>query len=266
MDPQAPARQHRGLTAHLRSVRSIAGSERTEAADMLLGMALTFVAGTVNAGGFLAVGQYTSHMSGIISSMADNLALGALGLVVVGSGSLLPFMLGAACSAVLINWGRRHSLSSRYALPLMLEAMLLLIFGTLGWMAHPSGVFTAIAVPLLCFVMGLQNATITKISGARMRTTHVTGIVTDIGIELGKLFYWNRSRHIPEIVTADRSKLRLLSSLLGSFFAGGVTGAAGFSHSGFLFALPAAVLLLAIATPPLVQDASSRGAGPTQKS
>jgi uncharacterized membrane protein YoaK (UPF0700 family) len=69
---------------------------------------------------------------------------------------------------------------------------------------------------MLCFIMGLQNATVTKISGARIRTTHVTGIVTNMGIELGKLLYWNRgparSQMLP--VRADRPKLRLLGLLL----------------------------------------------------
>lgn len=232
----------------------IAASERTGVADMYLGMALTFIAGAINAGGFLAVGQYTSHMSGILSSMADNLALGSLAIVTLGLIAFAPFVFGAACSAILINWGRRHGLGSRYALPLFLEAVLLCIFGVLGWMAFPSTGFVAGAVPLLCFIMGLQNATVTKISGARMRTTHVTGIVTDIGIELGKLIYWNRSRRTEEIVTADRAKLRLLSLLLGSFFIGGVTGAVGFSHLGFLFSLPFALLLILLAGPPLAED------------
>jgi uncharacterized membrane protein YoaK (UPF0700 family) len=87
-----------------------------------------------------------------------------------------------------------------------------------------------------------------------MRTTHVTGIVTDIGIELGKLAYWNRSTHIAETVTVDRGKLRLLVLLLGSFFAGGTIGAVGFNHIGLLFSLPFAALLLLLAGPPLAED------------
>ena len=105
-------------------------------------------------------------------------------------------------------------------------------------------------VPLLCFLMGLQNATITKISGARIRTTHVTGIVTDIGIELGKLCYWNirvTEANAPH-VRADRAKLRLLSSFLGCFFVGGVLGAVGFSHIGLIAFLPLSVLLLLLAS------------------
>ena len=241
----------------IRAVKTIAASERTGVADTLLGMALTFVAGAVNAGGFLAVGQYTSHMSGILSSMADNAALGSLGLVGFGLAAFLPFVAGAACSAMLINWGRRHHLGSRYAVPLMLEAFLLLGFGLLGWLAHSSPAFVTLAVPLLCFIMGLQNATVTKISGARMRTTHVTGIVTDIGIELGRLAYWNRNPDNPDRVLADRPRLRLLVLLLTSFLVGGVIGAIGFSQAGFLFALPFALLLLLLAGPPLAEDVSS---------
>jgi uncharacterized membrane protein YoaK (UPF0700 family) len=259
MDLNRTSVKHRTIAARtLGSVRAIAASERTGLADAQLGMALTFVAGAINAGGFLAVGQYTSHMSGILSSMADHLALGSIAVVAVGTGAFVSFVVGAACSAILINWGRRHHLGSRYALPLMAEAGLLCIFGALGWVAHPSPKFVAGAVPLLCFIMGLQNATITKISGARMRTTHVTGIVTDIGIELGKLIYWNRSQHADGKVMADRRKLRLLVLLLISFFIGGVTGAVGFSYLGFLFALPFALLLVLLAGPPLADDVIDR--------
>ena len=59
-------------------------------------------------------------------------ALGSIGLLLDGLGALLSFMAGAACSAVLIHWGRREHLHSEYALPLLLEAFLLLVFGLLG--------------------------------------------------------------------------------------------------------------------------------------
>src|SRR5690606_20038479 len=108
-----------------------------------------------------------------------------------------------------------------------------------------------LAAPLLCFLMGLQNATITKISGARMRTTHVTGIVTDIGIELGKGLYRNRAPDIPRErdVRADALKLKILGAVAGSFFVGGLSGALGFSYFGFGFALLLAGIL-AICTLP----------------
>jgi len=223
-------------------------------------MVLAFVAGAANAGGFLAVGQYTSHMSGIFSALADNLALGAFGLVVAGLGGLLSFVAGAACSAILINWGRRGRLRGLFARPLLLEAALLLGLGLLGGLAHKASWFIPVAIPMLCFIMGLQNATVTKISGARIRTTHVTGMVTDVGIELGKLVFWNRDSISSETlrVRADRAKLRLLGLLLGSFFAGGVCGAFGFQRWGFGVYVPLGLLLLLLAGPSLAHDRLKR--------
>src|SRR5690349_18930767 len=148
MDLPSTSSKHRIIAVRtLGSMKAVAASERTGAADTLLGMALTFIAGAINAGGFLAIGQYTSHMSGILSSMADNMALGSIGLVAAGLAGFVPFVSGAACSAILINWGRRHRLGGRYALPLMLEAALLALFGVLGWIWHPSSVSMAGAVP-----------------------------------------------------------------------------------------------------------------------
>lgn len=240
-------------------MRDVTGTERNDHTDAELGLTLCFVAGAVNAGGFLAVGQYTSHMSGIISAMADNLALGGVGLVLGGGGAFLAFVVGAACAAVLVNWGRRHRAGSQFALPLLFEALLLLGFGLIGSVRDHVPFFLLVAVTLLCFIMGLQNAIITKISRARMRTTHMTGVATDIGIELGKLVYWNRTKDAASgRVLADRAKLRLLGSLLGSFFVGGVVGALGFSHVGFVMTVPLAMLLLLLAGVPIVADLIGR--------
>jgi len=240
-------------------LRAFTKPERTDEANRRLGRSLAFVAGAANAGGFLAVGQYTSHMSGIVSSMADNTALGDLGLAAGGLASLLSFVGGAATSAVMINWGRRHARRSLYAMPLMLEAALLLVFGFLG--SNLEGhrlLFVPATVALLCFVMGLQNAMITKISKAEIRTTHVTGLVTDIGIELGKLFYWNGpaadAMRRDQPVKADRQRLALLASLLAAFVCGGLAGAIGFKHMGFVSTVPLATVLVALAAVPLVDD------------
>jgi uncharacterized membrane protein YoaK (UPF0700 family) len=110
---------------------------------------------------------------------------------------------------------------------------------------------------LLCFVMGLQNALVTKLSHAEIRTTHMTGIVTDIGIELGKLLYGGGAAGEPQ-VRADGARLRLLGALLLSFFAGGVAGAQGFKQAGYLACVPLAVLLCALAIVPVLDDLRAR--------
>lgn len=67
---------------------------------------------------------------------------------------------------------------------------MLLLFGLVGNRLQQHELITvSLTAILLCYVMGLQNALITKISHAEIRTTHVTGLVTDLGIEMGKLIY-----------------------------------------------------------------------------
>lgn len=235
-------------------MRRLAGPERTAAANRQLGLALAFIAGAVNAGGFLAIGQYTSHVTGIVSSMADNLALGRDGLVLAALGAAGAFMLGAASTALMVNFGRRRRLYSEYALPLLVEAMLLLGFGVWGAsLPAPDAAALQRTVALLCFVMGLQNALVTKLSRAEIRTTHMTGIVTDIGIELGKLLYWNADRDQPP-VRANWRRLRVLAALLACFVGGGIAGALGFAHAGYLVMLPLAALLILLAIVPALDD------------
>jgi uncharacterized membrane protein YoaK (UPF0700 family) len=229
----------------LHYVRSLTAPARNTRGNRHLGVALAFVAGALNAGGFLAVRQYTSHMTGIVSSAADSLALGEGDLVLDALGAIVSFMLGAACTAVMVNVARRRRLASEYALPLLLEAVLLLAFGVTGVrLAAIEGLFVPATVMLLCFTMGLQNALVTKLSHAEIRTTHMTGIVTDLGIELGRLL----------VGKADGARLRLLGALLGSFFVGGVLGALGFKHAGYVACLPLAFVLCGLAIVPALDD------------
>ncbi|MFD2366409.1 YoaK family protein [Pseudoduganella sp. GCM10020061] len=235
----------------LNYVRALTATQRSARANLHLGVALAFVAGAANAGGFLAVGQFTSHMTGIVSMMAEHAAVGATGLVLGGAGALLSFVAGAACSAMMVNFARRRRMRSQFALPLLFEAVLLLAFGVLGArLASVEAFFVPLTVMLLCFMMGLQNAVITKLSRAEIRTTHVTGLMTDIGIELGRMMYWRD-------LGANR-RLGVLVLLAGGFFAGGVAGALGFHHLGYLSTVPLALLLVGLAIVPALDDLRSR--------
>lgn len=231
---------------------SVAGPVRTRRRNLQLASLLAFNAGVLNSVGFVAVAVYTSHMTGLTAGVADSLVLGGTTVVTTGLLGLASFVAGAAVCAVVFNWGRRRQLQGRYANVLVLEASLILLFGLLAdqltW-GHREFVFIAV----LCFTMGMQNAVITKISDAQIRTTHVTGMVTDIGIELGKLAYRHRSHHLDPVI-ASPFKLGMLTMLVGLFFVGGVVGAVGYLEFGFAAVVPLALLLLAAASPPLVAD------------
>lgn len=228
---------------------------RSDHANLRLGGTLCGVAGATNAGGFLAVGQYTSHMSGIVSSVADNIVLGQLQLAGAGVALVGAFLLGTITTAWMVNWGQRRQMRSAFARPLLVEAALLLIFGIFGAaISHFAALLVPLTVLLLCYIMGLQNALVTKVSHAVIRTTHVTGLLTDLGIELGKLLYFNRLE-IDARVVANPAKLRIHATLVASFFVGGLIGAYGFATFGYIATVPLALVLVLLTLGPLLHDA-----------
>ncbi|EGF92951.1 hypothetical protein ABI_13900 [Asticcacaulis biprosthecium C19] len=234
------------------ALRQLSASHRTEQADTRLGVVLAFVAGAVNAGGFLAVGAYTSHMTGMVASITDLVVVDQWRTAVAIIPHILAFFAGSVLSAVLINWARLKHLASEFALPLMAEACLLIVFGLLaatGLAAGLNGLYGLIA--LLCLIMGLQNGLITKISHAEIRTTHMTGVITDLGIETGR-FLFGKVSHADTRFSAV--KLRRLVLLLVGFVIGGLAGAAAFSWIGFVAVLPLAALLAAMALLPIADD------------
>lgn len=237
-----------------RALRQISGKRRSETGDARLGVTLAFVAGAVNAGGFLAVGVYTSHMSGMVASFADDVVLGKFGSAVLALTYVLCFFLGAVTSSLLVNWARLKRLHSEFALTLGLEAVLLLLFGLLAaGLIGDIDLSLPLTIGLLCYLMGLQNSLMTKLSHAEIRTTHMTGIITDLGIEAGR-FLFGHATHAG--ARFHPKKARLLVSLLGAFAAGGLTGAFGFSHMGFVTVLPLSLGLGLIALVPMLDDLS----------
>jgi len=241
----------------MRRLRFLTNRHRAPSTNRTLGLLLAFNAGAVNAGGFLVLHFYTSHMTGFASQLADGLVLENSTLLMNALGAIVSFMSGAALCAVLVNWGRKHHLHSVYALPLILEAVLMFPFGlmgsvTLNWR-------TPFAVPLtvllLSFIMGLQNAVGSKTSGGSIRTTHMTGNITDLGMEIGKMIYWNRSgRPAQMFVRADWQRMRMAGGLVLMFVVGGIAGAFGFKNLGFVCVIPLAALLLLLSVPPFRRD------------
>jgi uncharacterized membrane protein YoaK (UPF0700 family) len=235
--------------------RFLIGRDRSVPANRQLGWVLAFVAGAINAGGFLSVHMYTSHVTGMVSAVADNLALGQLALVVDGLVAVFAFLCGAVCCALMVNFARRRGMASEFSLPLLLEAMLILCFGLLGArLAEFEALLVPFTVILLCFIMGLQNAVVTKLSNAVIRTTHLTGTLTDLGIEIGRLIYWNRSGDPNPPVRADRDRMRVLGGLIAAFFSGGIAGAFGFKFLGYVSTVPLAIVLAVMALVPVWDD------------
>ena len=238
------------------SMFGLAARHRTPESDASLGVVLAFVAGAINAGGFLAIGVYTSHMSGMISAFADHIVLGEVSLAGFLLAYVVAFLGGSVSAGLMVLWARQQQLQSEFALPLMVEALCLLIFGILASRLLPWVELNLHGTILtLCYIMGLQNALITKVSHAEIRTTHMTGVVTDLGIEAAR---WLHQKLGGPDGRFHPHKMRLLLKLLGAFSGGGLIGAYVFSHAGFISVIAFSGLLAFVAAPSIWQDIRSR--------
>jgi len=234
----------------------LASDRRSAFQNARLGVLLAFVAGAVNAGGFFAVGVYTSHMTGIVSGIADNAVIGASSMVLSGVCFVAAFVIGAATTTLLIKWGHQQLQRSVYALPLFVEGMVIASVGAFDVSLPNNLAVKILAITLLlCFLMGMQNAIITKISRAEIRTTHMTGILTDIGISIGRLL-WSSNHH--QVEENALSRLKILAAVFFSFVTGGFVGALGFKYAGLWIMVPLGVLVMLPSVPQFARDVARR--------
>lgn len=194
------------------------------------GPGLAAVAGYVNAVFIGVMHLGVSHVSGTVSTLSIDLGTGnqvhfQMVLPVIGG-----FLLGAILSGIVIG-GTTLLPGRRYGVALMLEATLLAVAAVL---LTDEPAHAAVVASMAC---GLQNGMASSYAGLILRTTHVTGVLTDIGVLIG---HWLRHRHV------DGWKIAMLACLLAGFACGGLVGAVLWPLFGSrALALPAGCCFLA---------------------
>ncbi len=222
------------------------GEQRDSRSDRRLACSLAAIAGALNTAAFHAVGFFSANMTGNVSSLSDRIALGNVAAGAFFLGIVVTFIGGSTVSTLLINAGRRRENDGIYAYSILTEAILL---GLLGWLDPRISATSRGPVMILglSFLMGLQNAVVTHISEARVRTTHVSGMATDIGIEIGMLIDVARGREPRTEAPRLRARLQLHSQTVLSFLAGGVLGVLVYRSVGSRLLIGAAAVLFVIA-------------------
>jgi len=195
---------------------------------------LAFVAGMINAIAFHALGAFVSHVTGSLSKTAIHAENGSVKAVEVGL-LVVSFMLGSVLCGMLIQKDTVSFGTARYGIAMQICTVLLI--GTVA--AANMGI--SVSPYLAAAACGLQNGICTSYSGAVIRTTHVTGLATDIGVLCGRLLM-RRIRREEQNVSEDLKKLRLLCLLGILFFIGVVLGSLFHEYLGAeAFLIPAAI-------------------------
>jgi len=194
------------------------GKARTYRHNLQIASLLSFVAGIVNVAGFIAVQRLTTNVTGHFAFFVDevfklNFWQGFLYFLYI-----FFFFLGSFVSGLLVEIISRRNETYIYVIPVILESIILFSVALLGPFLI-AGNANVLAFCLL-FAMGLQNSLVTKISNAIVRTTHLTGLFTDLGIEISQLFFYTKKQQKEKLL----SSIRLRVTIISFFFLGGVIG------------------------------------------
>lgn len=210
---------------------------------------LSFLAGNINAGGFLACGRFVSHVTGFATlgglSLKEGSVWETIGILTIPG----YFLIGVMTSGYLTEKRRANEIDGQKYAPVLWLVAVCMALATLGGITGFFGPFGESAnlahdyflLALLCGACGLQNAAITSSSGSTVRTTHLTGLTTDLGLGIIR----SEVHHSKSEDRARERKANLLRlGTIGSFMMGSFIGAifySGLHYLGFLLPMTIAI-------------------------
>ena len=203
------------------------GKNRTFIHNLRLATLLSFVAGVVNITGVMSVKTLTTNVTGHFAFFAEEIMRKDFAAAITFFVFTLIFLLGAFTSNFISEYVAKSNSNFSHIIPIALEILILAIvasFESAMSLDNLEGKFLASA---MLFAMGIQNSLVTKISQSTVRTTHLTGLFTDLGIELSQLFFYKK----PEETKKLKTNIYLRISIISFFFIGCVLG--GFIYSFF---------------------------------
>ena len=193
------------------------GKSRTYIHNLRLASLLSFIAGIVNITGVLSVKVLTTNVTGHFAYFAEEMLTRSYLTAMIFLAYIFCFLAGAFVSNLLIEIGIRIKPAVAHTVPMIIEILILTCIA----MIELQGQIIACA---LLFAMGLQNSLVTKVSQSVVRTTHLTGLFTDLGIELSQLFFYRQEAELRRLSKSIYLKLAIITF----FFIGCVLG-------GFIF-------------------------------
>ncbi|MDB5156626.1 MAG: hypothetical protein JWR50_1333 [Mucilaginibacter sp.] len=217
------------------------GTKRTYAHNVKLASLLCITAGFVNAAGFLAFSVLTTNVTGHAALFAERLAMQDWKTARVVALWMFLFLAGAFVSSFIVSFiGRNQRFS--YVMPVFIEMAILLGTALCGYRYDHTLVAKELFAGGLLFAMGLQNSLVSIVSGSVVRTTHLTGTFTDLGIELAQVLRAKAEDH-----RALKIRIKLRCAIIFFFMCGALAGAYLFHYFSFhSFLIPVSILVFAL--------------------
>ncbi|MBP6619042.1 MAG: DUF1275 domain-containing protein [Leadbetterella sp.] len=199
-------------------------NSRTISDNIKLGSLTAFTSGMVNIASLLIFFSFSSNITGHYAILAAEIVKGNTYQIVVVLGWILMFFIGSFVSnQMVINFNKKSTYLA-HSLPILLEIICLIVVGYYGQFFYRETLFeTEFLLMVMLFAMGLQNGLTASISNFTVKTTHLTGLTTDLAI-LASMFTKKEFRDNSELV----NKSKLLLSIVVSYIVGAI--ASGYTY------------------------------------
>lgn len=220
--------------------------ERTHQEDRRLALWLATSAGLLNAIALGAFGFFPSHMTGNTSQFSSEVSSTDLNDIIFFATIILSFVTGAIIARIIVLWGIMQNVRLIFCQVLLIEGILLAGVSLYELFFHTFTTNREIIV-FLCGLMGIHNSTSTQLSGGRVRSTHITGTLTDAGISLASVVVAMLRRDYSKDTAAQSSQLKTHLTTLFSFISGGIAGLILFRWFGFHAMLALGLMLVVVA-------------------
>jgi uncharacterized membrane protein YoaK (UPF0700 family) len=193
-------------------------NSRTLEDNIRLGVLTAFSAGMVNIASLLIFFTFTSNVTGHFAVLAAEIVKGNWYQAAVVCSWIFLFFFGCFVSNLIVIHFNQRNAYLAHAIPIVLEIICLITVGIYGQFFYAETLTeTELLLSLMLFAMGLQNGLTASISNFAVKTTHLTGITTDLGI-LFSMFTKAEYRNNKEL----RGKAKLLSAICAAYITGAV--------------------------------------------
>lgn len=207
-----------------------AKEKRTLSQNLMLASSTAFVSGVTNVAGMMAFLAFTSNITGHVANLAQHIIKQNFTEILVFFMWLFLFFAGAFVSSFMVKSLADKSRYRAHAAPVILEIVILLLVAIYGHNFYQETTLEReLIIGAILFSMGLQNSLVSNISGGLVKTSHLTGLFTDLGSEIAEWFHPRSER---PLVLKQKIYTRL--TILSFYFFGAVAGGILFNQFNFL--------------------------------
>jgi uncharacterized membrane protein YoaK (UPF0700 family) len=219
-----------------------AKENRTLKENLLLASSTAFVSGVTNVAGVVAFLAFTSNITGHVANLAKHIVAQNFREIIVFFVWLMMFLAGAFISNFTIRSLQDRSRYRAHAVPMILEIIILFAVAIYGYHFYNDSLLEReVIIGGILFAMGLQNSLVSNISGGLIKTSHLTGLFTDLGSDLAELLH-------PKVASSQviKHKIIIRVTILTFYFMGGIAGGYFFDLYDFriFFCIPLILLTI----------------------